>query len=149
LLTLFTIRSYLRPFAKLRNKPLYIIAEVLDSENVQHARAAGADEVIETRMVGYSLLAHAVTYHGTADTLSRVVTRGAHNIYVGKIPLELEEPSTFREVMRELRLADKGVMVIGVRNGQGSEQLNPPSDYRMTSDTVLIYLAQRRVLETP
>lgn len=61
LLTLFTIRSYLKAqrSAKRRFHPVYVVAEILDSENVDHARTAGADEVIETRRLGFSLLAHA------------------------------------------------------------------------------------------
>ncbi len=78
ILTVFTIRSALSkdPATKNRKKPLRIIAEILDSENVQHARAAGSDEVVETRRVGYSLLAHTVVYPGVADATSRMVFGG-------------------------------------------------------------------------
>ena len=52
ILTVFTIRSALKKssVATKRKKPVRVIAEVLDSENVQHARTAGSDEVIETRI---------------------------------------------------------------------------------------------------
>jgi len=149
ILTMFTIRSYLRKSHVDRRRPLYMIAEILDSENVGHARTAGADEVIETRRVGFSLLAHAVTYHGTADTLSRVVIGGAHNLYVGNLPIRLEAQEPFRDVMRKLKLAERGVLVIGVRSKDGSERLNPPDDHAIDSDTLLLYLAERRVLDAP
>ncbi|MBW1809454.1 MAG: ion transporter, partial [Deltaproteobacteria bacterium] len=62
ILTIFTIRSYLKHHGHDRKRavPLYIVAEVLDSENVEHAQASGADEVIETTHLGFSMLAHAI-----------------------------------------------------------------------------------------
>ena len=50
-----------------------------DVLNVDHARTAGADEVIETRRIGFSMIAHAVAYHGTATTMSRVLLTGAQD----------------------------------------------------------------------
>ena len=66
ILTAFTIRRYLRQKDSHghRVRPLYIVAEVLDAENVDHARTAGADEVIETNRLGFSLLAHAIVMPG-------------------------------------------------------------------------------------
>ncbi|MBW2735519.1 MAG: ion transporter [Deltaproteobacteria bacterium] len=47
ILVLFTLRAFMaaHPDTPRRKKPLYIVAEILDSENVAHAYAAGADEV--------------------------------------------------------------------------------------------------------
>ena len=56
ILITFTIRSYLKAkFKEVRKRrsPVYVVAEVLDSENVDHAAAAGADEVIDD---GYALI---------------------------------------------------------------------------------------------
>ena len=36
------------PLSKERQEPIHLVAEVLDPENVSHATAAGAEEVIET-----------------------------------------------------------------------------------------------------
>ena len=46
ILITFTIRAYLRrnqDRIQYRRAPLYVVAEILDSENVDHARTAGAD----------------------------------------------------------------------------------------------------------
>lgn len=150
LLTLFTMRTHLQRLTAKRKKPLYLVAEILDSENVQHARTAGADEVIETRRLGFSLLAHSVTDHGSGDVLSHVVTKGKHNLYVGKIPLDLSDPKPFREVMAELRLNDKGALVLGVRSVDSADEevINPPPTYLLREDSLLIYLAKERILES-
>ena len=46
ILTAFTVRRYLSQQTghQERKRALYVIAEVLDEENVEHARTAGVDE---------------------------------------------------------------------------------------------------------
>jgi voltage-gated potassium channel Kch len=143
ILTLFTIRSALTksPESKNRKKPVRIIAEVLDSENVQHARAAGSDEVVETRRVGYSLLAHTVVYPGVADATSRLVFGGHQNLYVGLLPEGIEAPARFDQLSKQVR-ASTGCLVIGFRDPEtGEEQVNPGSEELVMPGVELLYLA--------
>ena len=151
ILTAFTIRSHLNksPLAAKRKKPVHIVAEVLDSENVQHARAAGADEVVETRRVGYSLLTHAVAYPGTADATSRVVFAGHQNLYVGALPEDVTAPAAFDELSRKIR-ATTDCLVIGVRDPTtGQERVNPPKDELVAPGMEVLYLATEPRLERP
>jgi len=149
LLTLFTIRSYLkkRDSARVRNRPVYVVAEILDSENVEHARAAGADEVIETRRLGFSLLAHAVEHHGTADMLSQVVLRAGTTLYVGRVPEGLAAES-YGALVDALGLRARGGLVLGVTDPKtGQERVNPPDDLPVDRATCVLYLASERLLE--
>ncbi|MGB5812781.1 MAG: ion transporter [Polyangiales bacterium] len=151
ILTAFTIRAHLSksPLAATRKKPLHIVAEVLDSENVLHVRTAGADEVVETRRVGYSLLAHAVAYPGVADATSRVVFPGHQNLYVGAIPDHVVTPASFTTVSEQIRDAT-GCMVIGIRDPvTGTENINPPSDSEVRPDMQLVYLSNDPKLDPP
>ncbi len=151
ILTVFTIRSALKksPAAAKRRKPIRVIAEILDSENVQHARTAGSDEVIETRRVGYSLLAHTVVYPGVADATSRMVFGGHQNLYVGHLPEGFDTPMTFERLSRELRTA-RGCLVIGYRDPEtGEEQVNPDADAVVEPDMEVLYLSPDPCLESP
>jgi voltage-gated potassium channel len=153
ILTVFTLRSYLTEHGELaarRRRPLYIVAEILDSENVAHARTAGANEVVETRKIGFSMIAHAVRHHGTATTISRVVINNTEdNFYVGRIPYSVRDPTPMAPLMKQLQLAQQGALVIGLRLANGEEILNPPRDYLVMPGTMLIYLADTPVLEPP
>ncbi len=152
ILTVFTIRSYLERKQDLvaeRRRPLYLVAEILDSENVDHARSAGADEVIETRRIGFSMIAHAVGHHGTATTMSRVLLSGAHNVYIGHIPGPPTEPVLFGDLLAEMALSKRGGLVIGVRTPDGTDEINPPKSRVLEPGTLLIYLAENPLLETP
>ena len=152
ILTIFTIRAYMKRRGKRaasRLLPLYMVAEILDSENVNHARKAGADEVIETRRIGFSMIAHAVAYHGTATTMSRVLLSGAHSVYIGRVPGNQTEPVVFGDLLVELQLSKRGGLVIGVRTRAGRDVINPPKSLVLEPGALLIYLSETPLLEPP
>ena len=152
ILIVFTIRRYLKANQKRtrqRLAPLYVVAEILDSENVDHARAAGADEVIETRRIAYGMIAHALGYHGTATVMSRVLISGAHSVYIGKLPGDPKEPVMFGELLNQMQLTKKGGLVVGLRTPSGDEIINPPKSYRVAPGTSLLYLAEEPLLDPP
>lgn len=152
ILTLFTIRSYLSDREhelRLRHKPLYLVAEILDAENVDHAISAGADEVIETRRIGYSMIAHAIGYHGTAAAMSRVIMSGAYNVYLGHVPKQTDNEISYGDLLINLELSKRGGLVIGIRKPSGEDFINPPKDYRIEHGALLIYLARKPLLEPP
>jgi Trk K+ transport system NAD-binding subunit len=152
ILTIFTIRAFMlrrEDEVRARRRPLYVVAEILDSENVDHARRAGADETIETPKIGFSMIAHAVGHHGTATTMSRVLISGSHNVYIGHIPGDPESPVSFGELLVEMQLSKHGGLVIGIRTPDGEEIINPPKSQVIEPGTLLIYLAESPLLEPP
>jgi len=153
ILTVFTIRSFLNHQADIvseRRCAIYVVAEILDSENVGHAQVAGADEVIETRRIGSSMVAHAIAHHGTATTMSRVLVEGAHaNIYIGQLPENPPAPIAFGELLVAMQLSKQGGLVIGVRMPSGEDAINPPKDLVIEPGARLIYLAEEALLDRP
>lgn len=146
ILTVFTLRRYMRQVEG-RSSPLYVVAEVLDSENVEHAKAAGSDEVIESTRVAYSLLTHAVTVPGTAHILSEVVASGSNSMYVGKIPSEYELPLAYGVLAKQLK-AQHGLLVVGIRDlDTGRDWVNPKDARQVSAAQGLIYLATSETLE--
>lgn len=148
ILTVFTLRSYLARGKSdpKRLKPLYVVAEILDEENVAHAYTAGADEVIETNRLGFSLLSHAVSMPGTAAIMSRVASSGANSVFVGAVPDLDPAPRTFGELRRIVK-RDFDALLIGVRNlATGEDQLNPLDELEIGGELRLIYLALRPTL---
>ncbi|MFT4977061.1 MAG: voltage-gated potassium channel [Myxococcota bacterium] len=152
ILTVFTIRSYLEAHerdVRHRRSPLYVVAEILDTENVSHALTAGANEVVETRRMGSLMLAHAVRFHGSADVMSHMLVKGRHNVYVGQIPGQLQEPVPYAQLMRSLGLAQQGALVIGLRFPDGEEVINPRGSVEVVPGTLLVYLSEQPVLKAP
>ncbi len=148
LLTAFTIRSYMdsQPTTARRLRALYLVTEILDAENVRHARTAGADEVIETTRIGFSLLSHAIVQRGTAELLGRITAAGAHSLYVGNVPDDIELPAPFSVVSTELQARHR-LMVIGLTDTEGrAQRLNPRPDAIIRVTDRIIYLAESALL---
>jgi voltage-gated potassium channel len=145
ILTTFTLRAHARrnPVSPPRARPLYVISEILDAENVAHARAAGADEVIETTRIGFSLLSHAIVQRGTADVLSTITAAGAHSLYVSPIPDHITVPAPYAEVAKAIK-STSGALLIGIHDARQSnpDQINPPDGTTVDDDVELIYLAE-------
>jgi voltage-gated potassium channel len=148
ILTAFTIRSYLdhHQIEIARAKPLFMVAEVLDAENVAHLESAGADEVIETTRLGFDLLAHAINQPGTAQLMSEFASVGEHSLYIGRLPASLSADSTFGALRDHIK-ETTGALVIGVRDvNSGSDQINPPIDLVVQTGAAVVYLAPEPVL---
>ena len=152
ILTIFTIRSFLKSskVTEKRKHPLYISVEILDSENANHARAAGADEVIESQRLSYSLLSHSIAEKGTGGVVSSIISAQAHNIYVST-PEEvkaMEFPMSFLEAA-QLMTVRFDVLTIGVQSKDGRKtQLNPPPHFIVTEEYNLIYLSTSAIEKT-
>ncbi len=143
ILTAFTIRSWMsrNSIAAKRRDPLYVVAEILDEENIDHAYSAGVDEVIETTHLGFSMLSHAVVMPGTASILSTVASAGGQSLFVGQ-PGQYQGQSFVQaagETQRQSRW-----LALGVRDHQGQDTLNPDPDRLIGEKDCLIYLAKAR-----
>ena len=148
ILTAFTLRRHMEKHETTyrRRQPLYVVAEILDHANHDHALAAGCDEVIETTHVGFSLLSHAINNHGTAALLSRIANAEGQNLYAGAVPLDLELPQPFSAVASTLH--KQGVMVIGLRSA-AKDTVNPAHDRVVKAGDALLYLSNTRTLLAP
>jgi len=150
ILVTFTIRRFLRRHADLldrRQRPLYIVTEILDAENVEHARTAGADEVIETRRMGFSMLSHAVEAHGTATLVGELADVHGHSLFIGELPHDIPGANTVANVRSELKRRHD-ILVLGVRDLDGSDRLNPADDLELTAGQPVIYMSKGPVMPT-
>jgi voltage-gated potassium channel len=148
ILTAFTIRSFLEKHGvpEDRARPISMVAEVLEAENVEHLRTAGADEVVETTRLGFSLLAHSITMPGTASLMSRFAGAGDNSLYVGHCRDEGLDDRPFSELAQHVK-SSTGALVLGIRDPEtGDDQINPPDDLIIAADTPLLYLAKEPVL---
>lgn len=149
ILVTFTVRAWLAHSAAAGNRreAVYLVAEILEQENAGHARTAGADEVIETYRLGFSLLAHAVSEPGSADTLSAVGMRGEQNVYIGAAPDDIVLPMAFVDVSVALRRG-RGALLLGYRApGSDVERINPPDGTQIPAGAELVYLAREACLD--
>lgn len=144
-LTIFTVRRVERHFASDRTRPLHICAEILDPENVEHARVAGADEVLATALVGNSLLAHTASNPGVGSILNDLLLATRNNIYTSAIPTGLIDGKllTFKALQEKLR-KDYDVMLIGVLHGD-KLNLNPDAEQPVFNEDMIVYIGESKL----
>lgn len=142
-LAVFTIRRVERQFATERVRPLHICAEILDPENIEHARTAGADEVLATALVGNSLLAHTASNPGVSSVLSNLLLATNNNIYTSPIPVQFIQGQTlvFQQLQQIVR-EKLGVLIIGIVQG-GELRLNPDPQFPVLLNDDIVYLGNQ------
>lgn len=139
ILTTFTMRRFLKPHDDRRVRKLHLVTEILDDENVEHARSAGSDEVISSNRIGFSLLAHAVAQPGTANLMASVVSVGSHSVFIGRLPKSFQ--GSYGEASAFVK-KQHGALVIGVKSTATQQEiLNPPDDRPVSASDEIIYLA--------
>ena len=144
ILVTFTIRSYLRRQAdkRERQQPVYVVAEILDPENLEHARTAGADEVIETTRLGFSLIAHAAVIPGSGTIMSQVASAEAHSLYT--IPNPNDETVLYGRLASGMRVHNATVLGLRVPT-TGQVILNPDDGLVVEPEWEVVYLARKPV----
>lgn len=142
IMIVFTIRSYMerQGMREKRRQPIYIVAEILDPENVAHATTAGADEVIETTRLGFSMMAHAALVPGSGTIMSNVASAGAHSLYITANPVA--EQTTFGELADRLH-GSHGIILLGIKDRVTAKVQMDPGDNTMVSENVdIVYLSR-------
>lgn len=144
-LTVFTLRSYLtkHPMTPTRQHPLTISVEILEDENIEHAKTAGADEIVASTRIGYSMLSHSVAQRGSAKILNSILSAKSQNLYVTTSIKGYHLPKPFILVQQELK-QQFGILVIGIHNDQ-QDQINPSNDTTVQPNDGIVYLAAERI----
>ena len=145
ILTIFTIRSYLskHPLADKRQEPLALSVEILEDENIEHAQTAGADEVIASTRLGYSMLSHSIAQRGSANIVNSIVSAETHNIYITEPRTGHTLPASFLTVQQDYKTAFD-VLVLGIRRNN-QELINPASTETVTKTDDIIYIANQPI----
>lgn len=116
--------------------------EILDPENLEHARTAGADEVIETTHLGFSLIAHAAVIPGSGTIMSQVASAEAHSLYT--TPNPHADTVLYGRLSRDLRAHN--ATVLGLRlPSTGQVILNPDDGLVVDPECEVVYLAREPV----
>lgn len=144
-LTIFTMRSVEKKFVDERQTKLHICAEILDPENMQHAFVSGADEVIPSSLLGYSIMAHTTINPGVSSALSNLVLASGQNLYTSRLPPSVldgddMEFSRLQDLLRE----KYGALLLGLVH-HDELRLNPPGSKKIYVNDEIIYLGSSKI----
>ncbi|MDP2872223.1 MAG: ion channel [Bacillota bacterium] len=124
------------------HREVHTCVEVLDRENVEHLRRAGANELLPTNELIGCLLARASLHPGVVDAVSDLAMADAGaEVYVMEVPAALAGVK-FDDALPRLRASHKAI-VIGVR-AAGGVRLCPPGSQVLEAGQQLVVVALER-----
>ncbi|MFQ5542879.1 MAG: potassium channel family protein [Nitrospiria bacterium] len=123
---------------------IYICAEISDAKNMKHCKMAGANEIIVIGELSSNLLVQAALDHGITQIISELVSnRFGNGLYKIKPPEHLVG-KTFIEVLSILKDEKNAIPVAIASNGSDRLLSNPPREYTIQSDDVLVIISEGR-----
>lgn len=140
-LIVYTVRSFeekLQSRLK-RSLPLHVTAELMDPENYNHLKTAGADEVIHTAQAGSNLVAHSSIRPGMGKVFSELLSWWGALIDVTEVPKGIETPASFDDVAQHMR-RNQHFLPIGILGPHGEVTLNPDIDAPVTAQDRLVFI---------
>lgn len=124
------------------NQEVHTCVEVLDRQNVEHMRRAGADEVLPTNELIGCLLARASLHPGVIDVVSDLSTadEGAE-VYVLGVPQNMIG-ETFDSALNRLRQTHQAIL-IGIRVN-GKPTICPDGSHTLKAGEQFVLVAKDR-----
>lgn len=147
-LVVYTVRSFERKAASQgieRVTPIHICAELMDPENFEHLKVAGADEVVHTALIGSNLLAHSSLKPGMAPVVTELLSWWGQGLDVEPVP-ELCVGKSFLELGSLMR-ERFGSLVVGIMNSDDKLALNPPGDRIVQKTERLVLIRKQEVVD--
>jgi voltage-gated potassium channel Kch len=148
-LVVYTVRSFERKLSGQgikRITPIHICAELMDPENFEHLKVAGADEVVHTALVGSNLLAHSSLKPGMAPVVTELLSWWGQGLDVEPLPAGIEPNLPFREVANLLQ-ERFGYLLVGVMGKDDRLSLNPPGTHKVKVDERLVLIRKQEAID--
>jgi len=121
---------------------IYVCVQILDENNAEHCRRAGADEVIVTGGLTAKLLGQATLDHGVTRVVSELLSNKYGNqLYKIKCPEEYVG-STFNSVLAAFKDDHEGI-ILGIEKVD-QFLTNPAGNTTLDSDDYLVLIAENR-----
>lgn len=121
---------------------VYTIAEIFNTENIEHLKYADVDEIIATSELSGNVISSAPECRGISKLLSELLT-----LHVGSEFYKVPVPSdfygeNFEYYFSELR--DKCyVLPVAIQNENGEVKVNPSGDYKLQDGDSLFLIADK------
>jgi len=123
---------------------VYVCAELIGSENAEHGRMAGADEIIVSGELSTNLLVQSALDHGITRMITELVSnRYGDELYKITVPPYLVG-SPFLKVMTMLK-EDHDVLCLGLERGEDGKLIpNPEKDRTVEASDHLVVISDKR-----
>lgn len=115
------------------------IAEILTSEQVENARRAGADEIIQSNILTSSFLLNNLESHSTMDSILNVIRDSENHQLLTCEPVDGIVGKQFYEACKLFLKMNK--MLVGIKRGDKTH-INPPQEFMIHPEDLAVVITQ-------
>jgi voltage-gated potassium channel len=115
------------------------IAEILTSEQVENARRAGADEIIQSNVLTSSFLLNNLESHSTMDSILNVIRDSENHHLLSCEPVDGIVGKEFYEACKVFLKKNK--MLVGIKRGDKTH-INPPLEFRIQQEDLAVVITK-------
>lgn len=129
------------------NPKIEIVARASNESSITKLRKAGANRVVLPNYLGGRKMAKILTQPALVDFVDMITGQGQFNMDLREISCA-HQPSLLGKSFRELNIRSKcGVLVLGIQDGNGKFELNPPPDKKLDSTDKIFILGSNTQLD--
>jgi voltage-gated potassium channel len=115
------------------------LAEILTSEQVDNARRAGADEIIQSNILTSSLILNSIESHSTMASILNLIRDSDTHHHLTCEPVEGIVGKPFYEACNLYFKTNK--MLVGIKRG-GKTHVNPPQEFVIQKDDLALVITK-------
>lgn len=132
--------------ARLLAPKLQIVSRSGDEKGVTKLEKAGADRVVSVYAASATKMAHSFIHPNVARFLE-VITTEDTDFDLAEIPVDAEAPYAGQK-LADTDFSRRGIVIVGIRHGDGSLAMPPPSQASILAGDTLIALGKAEALES-
>lgn len=133
--------------ARSLNVKLRIVARVIEEENTEKFRKAGADEIVSPNAIGGLRMASIMIRPSVVSFLDQMLRVSNQVLRVEEIRAD-DMPAMKGQTLEQTDMGRKtGLLVLAVKSADGQYQFNPGKHYVLNSGDVLIVMGTREQLQ--
>jgi voltage-gated potassium channel len=133
--------------ARSLNAKLRIVARVIEEENTEKFRKAGADEIVSPNAIGGLRMASIMIRPSVVSFLDQMLRVSNQVLRVEEIRVD-DMPAMKGKTLEETDVRRKvGLLVLAVKSSDGQYQFNPGANYMLNSGDVLIVMGTREQVQ--
>ena len=137
---------YLVLSAKQLNPDLTIVSWATTGEAERKVLRAGADHTLSPYSLGGTRIAHLLLHPHTVEFLDHAMS-GSDAIRMGEIHVNADSKAVGTSLVTLGVRRSLGVIVIGIRRGDGTMEFNPSADRKFLADDILIGIGSPEQLD--
>lgn len=113
------------------------IVEILTHEQIENAKRAGADEIIETNMITSFIMLQSISSQDMVTSFLELLDKMSDRKLIYQVASQEEFEKEYIEI--GMNLLQKGVVLLGIKRGNATI-LNPPRPFMIEKNDLLILI---------